>query len=96
MKRFFFACCALTLAILALCMVMVGVLFIFGSFFFEVTRSQLTWMIVFQHLGIFFVGVASVVGGLFSLPLVFRVAELGCNKTTSDEWRKLIRQTARK
>ena len=53
---------AIVLIILCGTLILTGVLTIFGSMFFEVTASQLTLMIVLQHIGIFF-------GGAFILAL---------------------------
>lgn len=53
------------IAVIALlCMVLVGVLMIFGSFFFEQTWAQMTWWIFFEHVLLFLGGVV-----LVSVPL---------------------------
>ena len=48
-------------------LLLMGVLTIFGSMFFEVTASQITLLLVLQHIGIFIAGVFFVAIGLVLL-----------------------------
>lgn len=62
---------AITLCIVCGMLMLTGVLTIFGSMFFEVTASQLTLLIVLQHIGIFFTGVFLLAIGLLLLTKMF-------------------------
>lgn len=74
LRRFLWAWLAVVTAVALFGLALVSALAIFGSFFFEETRSQMTWLVAAQHLAIFAGGVTGFAAAWCFLPLVVRCA----------------------